>query len=96
VIQQVNNVIGHISESQLEMAKILEAQRYIVLHTARFIHDIPHENPSFETVEALTENTLHVTKNVAAYLNSLAELTDALGDNLLLVLKEVDLPDGEE
>ncbi|WP_028547595.1 hypothetical protein [Paenibacillus sp. UNC451MF] len=88
--RQIDNIIENMSVSQLEMSKILEAQRHIAIHVAQFIHGIPHENPSFESIEMLTDNTLNVTKNIAAYLNSLADLADTLGDTLLMVMKEID------
>jgi hypothetical protein len=39
---------------------------------------------------------MSVSKNIAGYLNSLADLEDALADNLTFVMKEADIPDGEE
>ncbi|GAA4841673.1 hypothetical protein GCM10023310_19450 [Paenibacillus vulneris] len=93
--RQIDAIIDYMSISQLEMAKILDAERHIAVLAGQFIHDISHENPSFGDIESLTDHSLNVTKNIAAYLNSLADLTDALGDNLILVLKEVDSPDEE-
>ncbi|MFE5320259.1 nucleoside-diphosphate sugar epimerase [Paenibacillus sp. NPDC056579] len=94
--KQLTQIIEHMANSQTEMAKILESQRHIILHAAGIIHDIPHDNPSFGDIETLTDNALNVTKSMAAYLNSLADLEDTLADNLMLVLKEVEKPDGEE
>ncbi|MNV95014.1 hypothetical protein D3C71_1898640 [compost metagenome] len=93
--RQLDNIIEHMSISQLEMAKILEAQRHIAVLAGQFIHDIPHENPSFGDIEMLTDNSLNVTKNIAAYLNSLADLADTLAENLIIVMKGIDSSDEE-
>lgn len=94
--KQLTQIIEHMANSQTEMAKILESQRHIIYHAARIIDDIPHDNPSFGDTDTLTDNALNVTKSMAAYLNSLADLEDILADNLMLVLKAVENPDGEE
>ncbi|WP_282941175.1 nucleoside-diphosphate sugar epimerase [Paenibacillus sp. RC67] len=93
--RQLDNIIEHMSISQLEMAKILEAQRHIAVLAGQFIHDIPHEHPSFGDIEMLTDNSLNVTKNIAAYLNSLADLADTLAENLIIVMKGIDSSDEE-
>ncbi|MCR8629687.1 MULTISPECIES: nucleoside-diphosphate sugar epimerase [Paenibacillus] len=94
--RQVTNIIKHMADSQQEMAKILEAKRHIAVRMAQIVHDIPELNPSFDDIDMLTENSMNVSKNIAAYLSSLADLEDALADNLAFVMKEVDIPDGEE
>lgn len=94
--RQITNIIKHMADSQHEMAKILEAKRHIAVRMAQIVHDIPELNPSFDDIDVLTENSMNVSKNIAAYLNSLADLSDALADNLAFVMKEVEIPDGEE
>jgi len=94
--RQVTNLIKHMADSQQEMAKILEAKRHVAVRMAQIVRDIPERNPSFEDIEILTDHTINVSKNIAAYLNSLADLSDALADNLSVVMKEVDIPEGEE
>ncbi|TVY11842.1 nucleoside-diphosphate sugar epimerase [Paenibacillus cremeus] len=94
--RQVTKIIEAMAASQWNMAKIIEANRHVTEHIAHMTIEIPHKNPSFGDIELLTDNALSVAKNVAAYLNSLADLEDAIGDNLSLVMKEVNVPDGEE
>lgn len=94
--RQVTKIIEYMAASQQEMAKILEAKRLIAVRMSRLFQDIPERNPSFEDIEALTENSLVMTKNMAAYLISLADLEDALAENLAVVMKEVEIPAGEE
>jgi GTP1/Obg family GTP-binding protein len=92
VHRQMTAMIKHMAVSQQEMAKILEAERHVAVRLAQLVQDIP----SFEGIEALTEASLTVTKNIAAYLNSLADFEDALADNLVVVLKEVQIPESQE
>ena len=93
---QVTRIIEHMARSQAEMASILEAERHVTVHMARLVHEIPAELPGFPGIDALTEHAMSVTKNVAAYLNSLADLEDALADQLAVIVKIVDIPEGEE
>ncbi|MEK8131270.1 nucleoside-diphosphate sugar epimerase [Paenibacillus filicis] len=94
--RQVSNMMHHMATSQEEMVRILEAKRQVAVRMAQLVHAIPPEYPGFEGVEALTENAMSVTKNIAGYLNSLADLEDALADNLTYIMKEVQIPAGEE
>ncbi|OXM83489.1 nucleoside-diphosphate sugar epimerase [Paenibacillus rigui] len=94
--RQVTKIIEHMAASQQEMAKILEAKRHIAVRMSQLFQAIPERNPSFGDIDELTESSMAVTKNVAAYLSSLADLEDALADNLTIVMKEVEIPEGEE
>jgi hypothetical protein len=94
--RKVTSIIEHMAASHMEIAKILEAKRHIAVRMSEIVHDVPERKPSFENIEILTESSLSITKNIAAYLNSLADLEDALADNLALVMKEVETPDNEE
>jgi methyl-accepting chemotaxis protein len=94
--RQVTEIIKHMAASQQEIAKILEAKRHIAVRMAQLVHHIPERNPSFEDIDTLKEHSMNMTKNISAYLNSLADLADALADNLSFVMKEVDIQDGEE
>ncbi|MCZ8513581.1 nucleoside-diphosphate sugar epimerase [Paenibacillus filicis] len=94
--RQISGMLEHMATSQLEMAKILEAKRQIAVRMAQLIHDIPPTNPAFNGIEALTEHSMSITKNIATYLSSLADFEDALADNLAVVFKQVQIPDEEE
>ncbi|MFH5182132.1 nucleoside-diphosphate sugar epimerase [Paenibacillus sp. TAB 01] len=94
--RQVTKIIEYMAASQQEMANILEAKRLIATRMSQLMLEIPEKNPSFTDIEELAESSLSMTKNIAAYLSSLADLEDALADNLAVVMKEVNLPDGEE
>ncbi|SDD29961.1 hypothetical protein SAMN02799630_02773 [Paenibacillus sp. UNCCL117] len=94
--KQITTMMHHMATSQEEMVRILEAKRQVAVRMAQLVHDIPPQYPGFDGVEALTENAMNVTKNIAGYLSSLADLEEALADNLTFVLKEVQAPAGEE
>jgi hypothetical protein len=96
VHRQITDIIKHMADSQMEMAKILEAKRHTAVRMAQLVHDISEQNPKVEGVELLTGHSLSISKNIAAYLSSLADLEDALAENLTYVMKEVDIQDGEE
>jgi hypothetical protein len=67
---KITSIIEYMAKFHLEMARILEAKRYIMVHMAIMIDQIPDINPSFEEIEDLMVNSLEVT----SYLNSLATL----------------------
>ncbi|WP_019532828.1 hypothetical protein [Paenibacillus ginsengihumi] len=96
VQREITKMIENMAVSQTEMAKIIAAERHTAVHMAQLVHDIPPHNPGFGGIEELMGNSLAVTKNVAAYLNSLADLEDTLADHLSYLLKEVNIPEGEE
>ncbi|WP_409341786.1 nucleoside-diphosphate sugar epimerase [Paenibacillus sp. MBLB4367] len=93
--QQITAIIHHMSKSHHELARIIEAKRQSVVHAARLITAIPNENPSVEGFEGTTDFALSVTKNLTSYLNSLADLEDAMADNLTQVMKELNSNEGE-
>ncbi|WP_281889187.1 nucleoside-diphosphate sugar epimerase [Paenibacillus sp. YYML68] len=94
--QKVTEILAHMATSQQEIANILEAKRQVAVRMAQQVHDIPPEQPAFEDVETLTYNAMNVSKSIAAYLNGLSDLSDALADNLAYVLKELETPSDEE
>jgi NTP pyrophosphatase (non-canonical NTP hydrolase) len=84
--EKITAIIRHIVNSQQQMAKILESERYIVDHIAKIVNDIP-DRP-YSTVESIVKNTGEVTKTISSYLVSLADLEEAIADNLLAIMKE--------
>ncbi|MCS7458819.1 nucleoside-diphosphate sugar epimerase [Paenibacillus doosanensis] len=94
--KQITKMLEHIASSQMEMANILEAKRHVAVHMSQLVHNIAEQYPNVDGVEMLTEHSLDVAKNIAVYLSSLADLEEALAENLSYVMKEVDMPDGEE
>jgi hypothetical protein len=90
--QHVNNTVHYMSRSHVEMAKVLEEQRHVAVHMCQVIQKIPNR-PPFNTVEGICKNSIAVKENIAAYLNSLADLEEAIAENLGHVMKELDPPE---
>jgi hypothetical protein len=90
VQNQINQIIEHMAKAHEEMANIIEAKRHVVTHLASLSHHIPHDCPDFGEIASLMEHSLLVTKSVGSYLNSLADLEDALADNLSVVMKQME------
>jgi hypothetical protein len=94
--QKISAIISHIMNSQQQMAKILESERYIAVHIANIVHHIPDYQPSFSALENIVKNTSEVTKTISSYLVGLADLEEAIGDNLSTVMKELQIKDEGE
>lgn len=86
--QQVNTIVHYMANSHVEMAKVLEEQRHVAVHMAQVINFIA-DHPPFNTLEGICKHSIAVTENVAAYLNSIAELEEAIAENLTHVVKEL-------
>jgi uncharacterized membrane protein YheB (UPF0754 family) len=84
----VTNIIHYLARSHVEMAKIMEEKRHIAVHMSQLIDQIP-DHPAFKTVEQTCKNSMDITENLTAYLNSIAELEEAIAENLTHVIKEM-------
>lgn len=87
----ISNIIGHMAKSHEELAHILQAGRDLTVHMSYLIDNIPDQNMSFMDggKDALMEEATELNGSVTAYLNSIGELEDAIGDNLKLVMKQI-------
>ncbi|MFB6366734.1 nucleoside-diphosphate sugar epimerase [Paenibacillus elgii] len=94
--RQVTSMIRNMAASQQQMANILEAKRHVAVRMAQLVHDIPPDNPSFQDIESLTEHSLNVSKSIAMYLSGLADLEEALAEQMAVIVKIVEIPDDEE
>lgn len=102
---KINDMIEHLSHSQQQMARILEAQRHAAVRMAQIIHSLPnHEIPVSEETSAPGAAALggrllggqssgtqveQVNKSIAAYLNAMADLQQTSADSLEIVMKEL-------
>lgn len=97
---KINEMIEHLSHSQQQMARILEAQRHAAVRMAQIIHSLPnHEIPVSEESNAPGGRLLggqssgtqveQVNKSIAAYLNAMADLQQTSADSLEIVMKEL-------
>jgi phage shock protein A len=96
--QHITDMLEHMAKSHEELARILEAGRDIAVHLAHVIEAIPDRGMTFleEGREGLAEQVMEVNGSVAAYLNSIGDLEEAIGENLKHVMKQLtELPDEE-
>ncbi len=94
--QQITSMIHYMAKSQEEMARIIEAKRHVAVRMAHLVCHIPDEHPDFAGVDGLSEHSLDVTKSITAYLNSLADLEEAITEQMSLVMKEMGDKESEE
>ncbi|RKN85337.1 nucleoside-diphosphate sugar epimerase [Paenibacillus ginsengarvi] len=92
---EVTSIIAHMAKSHCEMARMLEAKRQSITNMAHIVSALPNEAIEFGGTELIATNSVDLTKNVSAYLSSLADLADAIGDHLELVIKELAEQDEE-
>jgi hypothetical protein len=87
--RRITAIVAHMSNSHMQMAHILDSKKHMTAHTAGLVHAIPDHETTFSGAEAITDNALTVSKSVAGYLSSIADLEDAMADTLSEVMKEL-------
>ncbi|CAH0118462.1 MULTISPECIES: nucleoside-diphosphate sugar epimerase [unclassified Paenibacillus] len=87
--QKISEMIVHMSYSHQHMARVIDAKRQVAVRMSQIIHALPDRHPEFSGVDGLIENSAIVTKNIVAYLNSIADLQEAVAENLTHVMKEI-------
>lgn len=92
----MSNTIEHMSKSHKELARLLEAERDIVVHLSNIVTSIPDKHISFAETDAVLKNCTEVTANVVSYLNSIGGLEEAIAENLTYVMKEIHGGDDHE
>lgn len=80
-------IVVQMAHSHQQLARIMDAKRHITIRMAELVKSLPDVNPQFNGLEGLLDNASQVTKSVVAYLNSLAELEEAVAENLTSVLQ---------
>ncbi|MBW5447383.1 nucleoside-diphosphate sugar epimerase [Cohnella sp. CFH 77786] len=83
----MTDIVVQLSQSHQQMARILEAKRQVTVRSAELAHSIPDVHPELGGIEGLLEGSSQLTKSVVAYLNSLAELEEAVAESLTNVVK---------
>ena len=89
--EHVNNIIHYLSQSHVEMARLMEEQRHIAVHMCQLIQFIP-DHPPFQTVEGIGKHSIALTESVIEYLNGIADLEEAIAEDLGHVMKEIAPP----
>ncbi|MFC0212696.1 nucleoside-diphosphate sugar epimerase [Paenibacillus chartarius] len=92
----ITKTVEHMADSQRELVRIVEAEKYVVCHMAGLIAHTPDESPFEGGTGAVIEHSSLITKSISAYLNSLADLEDALATHLELAMKQLNEPSHDE
>lgn len=91
---QLDELINHVSWSQQQMARILEAQRHAAVRMAQIIQAMPATAAPLRSEDKEANNPVTmVNTSIASYLNAMADFQQTAAESLELVLKE--LRDGE-
>ncbi|MBB6635845.1 nucleoside-diphosphate sugar epimerase [Cohnella thailandensis] len=91
----LTEIIVHLSHSHQQMARIMDSKRQIAVRMAHMIQLLPDEHPELDGLKGLLSSSSQVSKSVIAYLNSLAELEEAMADSLTQLIKANDDSDEE-
>lgn len=92
----LTEIVVHLSQSHQQMARILDAKRHVTVRMAQLVQILPDEQLPEEGLEGLLEGASDVTKSIIAYVNSLAELEEAVADSLTHVVKASGINADEE
>jgi hypothetical protein len=95
VDKEITSSVEFMSDSVQQIARILESERYVAGHMAKLVKAMPSKGPFDGEIDIYIGHSMIITKSVAAYLNSLAALEDAVTENLRIVMRELKDP-GEE
>lgn len=89
VDNRIDDMIAHLSHSQQQMARILEAQRHAAVRMAQIIHSLPDYELQPEGSKSSGGQTAQVNRSIVSYLNAMADLQQTAADSLEIVLKEL-------
>ncbi|UHA74508.1 nucleoside-diphosphate sugar epimerase [Paenibacillus sp. 481] len=87
--QVINELISHMSHTHQHMARLLDAERHVAVRMSQIIQALPDTHPEFEGISGIKDQSAIVTKSIISYLNSLAELEEAMADQLKHVMQEL-------
>jgi hypothetical protein len=83
----LTEILVHLAQSHRQMARILDAKRHVIVRMAQLTHAIPDAHPDLGGLTGLIGVSSRVTRNVIAYLGSVADLEEAVADSLEQVVK---------
>jgi predicted small metal-binding protein len=83
----LTEIVVHLSKSHQQMARILDAKRHVAVRMAHLVQALPDEHPQLNGLDGLLDSSSNVTKGVISYLNSLADLQEAVADSMTNVVK---------
>jgi hypothetical protein len=85
----LTEIVVHLSRSHQQMARILDAKRQVTVRLAHMVQALPDEHPQLNGLDGLLDSSSQVTKSVISYLNSLADLQDAVAESMTHVVKAI-------
>lgn len=83
----LTDIVVHLSHSHQQMARILSAKRQVTVRMAQLIDVLPNEHPRLNGLNGLVGSSKDVTKSIVSFLNSLADLEEAVAESMTHVLK---------
>lgn len=86
----IDVLLEHISHSNRQIARVLEAERHVAVRMAQMIHDLPDEDPELGGFAGLLDQANVVTKSVISYLFSVAELQEMVAEQMYHVVMEME------
>lgn len=93
--QKITDIIMHIGHSHQQLARIIDAERHVTVRLSEILNALPDQGLNFEGVEGLMDNSSSIHKSLVSYLNSMADLQDAMAENLSHVMSELHGSDDE-
>ncbi|MBJ8191103.1 nucleoside-diphosphate sugar epimerase, partial [Bacillus cereus] len=52
---ELDDLLIHISHSQQQMSRLLDAERQVVVRMAQIIHELPDEEPRFDGIPGILD-----------------------------------------
>ncbi len=94
--ETLTEIVIQLSKSHQQMARILDAKRHVAVRMAHLVTSLPDEHPQLDGLDGLLDGSANVAKSVIAYLNSLADLEEAVADSMTNVVKAMGESTDEE
>jgi hypothetical protein len=92
----LTEIVIHISRSHQQIARILDAKRQVTVRMAQMVQALPDEHPQLNGLDGLLDSSSNVNKSVISYLNSLADLQEAVADSMTHMVKAIGGSSDEE
>lgn len=87
--KQVDETLRAMTKSQEQIARALYAESIIVARLARMMRKVEPAKLNIQPGQPYCEEEHSVCREIAGYLHTLADLEDALADNLKSMIKEL-------
>ncbi|WP_199618382.1 hypothetical protein [Paenibacillus alkalitolerans] len=87
---QIEFKLQAMAKAQEQLARIIRSESFVVMHMAQIACSIPDNAQTIVGgAEPFPSSAQLVTKQISGYLHTLAELEEALADNLKPAVKEL-------